>query len=386
MTLLSTARHRGPYEGTVLKILRDHGPTSRTRLSAITGLSPTTITKAVAPLIEQGLLTERADDYGGLGRPAVSLVPVPEALTVCGVQLGVGKYRVGLADAGSRVRGGRVSGFDPGLQPEEVIDLIAADVQSLLEGDGGPPCIGLGFGAPGPVDLARRTNIRAVNLGWSDVPISDVLEDRLGIPVVVDHNVRSLALGEARYGQHDAESLAYLYVRTGVGLGVAVKGEPFYGGHGTGGESYIGHTRVVENGRLCSCGARGCLDTVVSEPSIAGRLAEFGDPLPAGADVMAQLHGRARHDPAVARLEDEVIDHLVGSMATIVNVFTPELLLVGGSLSTAPAAVISRLREGTRDRIFPLLRDTLRVEPADGSDDALVRGAAAIALEVLHYS
>jgi predicted NBD/HSP70 family sugar kinase len=386
MTLLSTTRHRGPYEGTVLKILRDQGPTSRTRLSAITGLSPTTITKTVAPLIELGLLTERADAYAGLGRPAVSLVPVPGALTVCGVQLGVGKYRVGLADARSHVRSHRVSAFDPSLPPEAVMALIAEDVRSLLATEDGPPCIGVGVGAPGPVDLARRTNIRAVNLGWSDVPISDLLEDRLGIPVVVDHNVRSLALGEARYGQHDAESLAYLYVRTGVGLGVAVKGEPFYGGHGTGGESYIGHTRVVENGRPCSCGARGCLDTVVSEPSIAARLAELGDPLPSGADVMTQMHARGRDDAAVAELEDEVIDHLVRSMATIVNLFTPELLLVGGSLSTAPAAVISRLREGTRDRIFPLLRDTLRVEPADGSDDALIRGAAAIALEVLHYS
>jgi predicted NBD/HSP70 family sugar kinase len=81
-----------------------------------------------------------------------------------------------------------------------------------------------------------------------------------------------------------------------------------------------------------------------------------------------------------------VIDHLVNSMATIVNLFTPEVLLVGGTLSTAPSDVIERLRNGTRDRIFPLLRESLRVEAAEGSDDALIRGAAAIALEVLHYS
>ncbi|WP_313546455.1 ROK family transcriptional regulator [Leifsonia aquatica] len=386
MTLLEPTRHRGPYEGMVLKILRDEGPTSRTRLSAITGLSPTTITKTVAPLIELGLLTERADEYGGLGRPAISLVPVPEALTVCGVQLGVGKYRVGLTDARSHVRTRTVSTFDPTLPPEEVMDLIAADIRSLLAADAGPTCTGVGVGAPGPVDLARRTNIRSVNLGWSDVPISDLLEDRLEIPVVVDHNVRSLALGEARYGGHGADSLAYLYVRNGVGLGVAVKGEPFYGGHGTGGESYIGHTQVVEHGLPCSCGGRGCLDTVVAEPFIAARLAELGGAAQPEANVMSELHRRARLDPAVAALEDQVIDHLVRSMAIIVNLFTPELLLVGGSLSSAPPEVITRLREGTRDRIFPLLRNSLRVEPADGDDDALIRGAAAIALEVLHYS
>jgi predicted NBD/HSP70 family sugar kinase len=370
----------------VLKVLRDDGPTSRTRLSAITGLSPTTITKTVAPLIELGLLTERADEYGGLGRPALSLIPVPDALSVCGVQIGVGRFRIGMTDARGAVRSLRTSAFDPALPPAAVLDLIASEISDVLGSDGGAPCIGVGVGAPGPVDAARRTNLLAVNLGWHDVAVSDHLEDRLGIPVVTDHNVRSFALGEARFGDHGAESIAYVYVRAGVGFGLAVRGEPFSGGTGTGGESYLGHLRVVEDGLLCSCGARGCLDTVVAEPYLAPVISRLRG-RPAGTEVMRDLDELvATGVDGAAELQARIVGHLADALATVANLFTPDLVLVGGTLSALSPESLELLDRQTRDRIFPLLRESLRIETADGGDEALVRGAAAIALEVLHYS
>lgn len=386
MDVVSPTRQRGAYEGVILKILRDSGPTSRTGLSAITGLSPTTITKTVAPLVASGLLAERPDEHSGLGRPPIALVPVPEALTVCGVQIGVGRVRLGLADAQAHVRHVRSYDFDPAQSPEGVLDGIAHEVAAMLDRDTGASCIGVGVGAPGPVDHARRTNLLAINLGWSNIAISDALEDRLGIPVVVDHNVRSFALGEARYGGHHAESIAYLYVRTGVGLGVAVRGEPFYGGPGLGGESYLGHTRVVDDGLPCSCGARGCLETLVAEPYLLPALRARKGSSEAVHDVLAELQRLAASDPAAAALESSVLGHLAGALATVVNLFTPELVLVGGALSSLGGAALHRLHELTGDRIFPLLRDSLRIERAPGGDAALIRGAAAIALEVLHYS
>lgn len=387
MTISSPPRRRGAYEGAVLKILRDEGPVSRTRLAGITGLSPTTITKTIAPMIDAGLLSEKAESPGGLGRPALTLTPVSSAVTVAGVQIGVGRVRLGLADAAGAVRAVSSYSFDPAQPVTEVMDGIADALRALLDADDGGPCIGIGVGAPGPVDHLRRTNLLAINLGWRDVPVSDLLEARLGIPVVVDHNVRSFATGEARYADHSVESLAYVYVRTGVGFGVAVRGVPFYGGPGNGGESYLGHLRVVEDGLTCSCGASGCLETVVAEPYLAPQL----DALRTGArsepEMMRELHDLVlAGDLTAAALESSVIEHLAAAMATIVNLFTPELVLVGGTLSSLPPDVLRRLHASTRNRIFPLLRDSLRIETADGGDDSLIRGAAAIALEVLHYS
>jgi predicted NBD/HSP70 family sugar kinase len=379
-----------PYRGTMLKLLRDHGPTSRTGLSEITGLSPTTISKAIAPLIDTGILRESVDEtHSAIGRPALTLTPVPEATTVCGVQISVGTVRIGLADAAAQMRRVESFSFDPADNVESVLALTADKIAEILARDNAAPCIGIGVGAPGPVDALKRNLRVSINLGWRDVPVSDFLEERLNIPVVVDHNVRSIALAEARYGSRGADSLAYLYVRTGVGLGIAVRGEPFYGGFG--GESYLGHNRVVENGELCSCGAHGCLESVVSEPYLIRTLERISDPVPddvaKSGRILDVIHRRAvGGDANAVDLEESVVAHLASALSNVVNLFTPDLVLVGGILSFAPDVFISRMRERVRDRIFPLLREDLRLERADAGDEAIVRGAAAVALEMFHYA
>lgn len=379
---------RNSHEGRLLALLRDLGPLSRARLSEITGLSPTTITKAVTPLITQGLLTETADVAGRIGRPAITLTPIPEAVSVCGVQIGVGAFRIGIADAMCNVRDVVARDFDPGLPVDDVISMIVESVEEILDRGHGAPCIGIGVGAPGPVDAEQRSLRLSVNLKWRDVAIADKLEDRLGLPSVVDHNVRSMALAEFRYRSHDVDSLAYLYVKNGVGLGVAVRGQPFYGG--SSGESYIGHTRVVENGLVCSCGSTGCLDTLVSEPYLVHALRAI---IPEGRhkelarDVLAVLESEATDgNVKAAALREEFIGHLAAALAVVTNLFTPRLVLVGGILSAAPQPLMADLEDRTCERIFPLLREGFRLERAEGSDNAAVAGAAAIALEAFHYA
>ena len=225
----------------------------------------------------------------------------------------------------------------------------------------------------------------SINLGWRDVPLSDTLEARLGIPTVVDHNVRTFALAESRYGRHDATSIAYLYVKTGVGLGIAINGEPFYGG--SGGESHFGHFQLVENGTLCFCGARGCLTTVLSEPFLEQKLRKIAPWADGELSVFERLHEESRQGNAAAvALEDEIGNHLAQALSSVVNLFTPDLVLFGGILSSAPEAFVRTVRERTRQRLFPLLRDDFRLEQTDSGDSAVVRGGAAVALETLHYA
>lgn len=385
MTTIASPQ-RSPHEALVLRLLRDEPNHSRSSLSEATGLSPTTITKVVAPLIARGLLVEQDSAARGPGRPALTLVPVPGAVTVMGVQLGVGTIKIGLSDAVGRVRSARQEGFDPAAPVEEVIDRTAQLVRELLGDDTGASCIGVGVGAPSPVDEAQRRMLLAINLGWRDVPFADLLEERLGLPVVVDHNVRSMALGEARYGSTESDSVAYVYVKTGLGFGVAVKGQPFSGG--SGGESYLGHTRVVENGELCSCGARGCLETMVSEPHLLRRLAEIRPDHPLGPDdnVLATLERWSLEGVAgAAELREQFVRHMANAVATVVNLFTPGAVVLGGIFAAAPQSIIEAIRERTRDQIFPLLRERLQVEAADGSLEAAVRAGAAVGLETLLY-
>lgn len=386
MATLSRDRRRGPYEATVLRVLRECGPVSRTRVGELTGLSAATVSKAVSAMVGSGLVREGGVTEPRMGRPAVALVPAVDAVTVCAVQVEYGTVRFALADADARVRSTRSVPFDVTAPAAEVLDLVAAEVSVLVAADSGAPCIGLAVGLPGAVDEARRVNRLTINLGWRDVPVADHLERALGVPVVVDHHVRLMALGETRRGGTARDAIAYLYVRRGVGLGIAAAVPQRYAA-GPSGESFLGHTRVAENGVLCRCGSRGCLETVVAEPYLRARMDGAGHRITPGAPVLPELHRLAAEgDAAAVEIETDVAGHLAAALATVVNLFTPDLVLVGGMVAEAPDRVVTRIRELTRERIFPLLREDFRLEPAPSSDEASLRGAAALALEVSYYS
>lgn len=375
------------YAGLVLRLLRDGGPQSRTRLSELTGLSPTTISKTVSPLLALGWIEELGGSAAAtrVGRPAIALRQRPGALSVCGIQIGVGIARVGIADAWGRVRGTRTVAFDPAADPGDILARIGAAAREVIaESAGGAGCLAVGVAAPGPVDATHRVNLMSINLGWRDVRIADRLEPELGLPVVVDHNVRSMALAEARYGGHGGDSLAYLYVRTGVGLGLVLKGEPFFGGaHGV---SELGHIRVRDDGEKCVCGARGCLETVASEPFLARRLDALGITVPPGAEPpLLQIVEEHSRTATVRRLRADLVRYLSWGLANVVNLLNPEVIVLGGALAVAPETFVADLRESVRSEVFPLLRDAIRIVRPTLTEAGVAAGAA-IALESTVYS
>jgi predicted NBD/HSP70 family sugar kinase len=372
---------RGRYEGLMLTLLRPGEALSRSAISNITGLSPTTVTKAVAPLITKGYVEETGScTETRIGRPAIGLRLVPEAATVCGIQLGFGTARAGLVDALGRTDLVRTFSFDPGAPAETVTAEIAEQVRAELLPLATSEVIGVGIGAPGAVDAANRIALLSVNLGWRDVPIARITEDVCRLPAVVEHNVRAMALAENRFG-HGERSIAFVYVRTGVGLGLVLQDEPFLGGeHGV---SELGHIQVASRGDRCACGAYGCLETFVAEPALTRRLAQLG--LAGGADPLAVIETAAATDDGVADLRDRVLRHLATGLASAVNLLNPALVVVGGMLGDASTTFLADLTGLTRNRVFPLLRDSLRLERTSFGENAGIVGAAATALETFYY-
>jgi len=369
-----------------MRLLRDGGVRSRSDLARVTGMSPTTISKTVQGLRDLGWLEETDDRSDGtrMGRPAIGLHQRSDALSVCGVQLGVGLARVGLADVFGRVRSARSVSFDVSASPDEVLATVGQLARSVLSSLQGPPCLAVGVAAPGPVDPHHRVNLLALNLGWRNVPVADRLEDALGLPVFVDHNVRAMALSEARYGGHGTSMLAYVYIRTGVGLGLVLNGEPFAGGsHGV---SELGHIRVQEDGRECVCGARGCLETLASEPYLTSRLQALGVDVPGTPDprLLTLLDAR-RRDPGVDELRSALIRHLASGLATVVNLLSPRLIVLGGALADAPQSFIDDLHAALEAEVFPLLRPELRLARPQVPEPGVAAGAA-VALEFSVYA
>lgn len=374
---------RGRHDGLILRLLRDLGPRSRTRLSEETGLSPTTITKVTAPLLERGWLRERVDHDGvaRVGRPAIALELVPEAVSVLGIRLGFDAAHIGLTDALGRPTAATAVPVDASAPPSEVLGAIADTAAELIR-DSDVPCLAIGAAVPGAIDHAQRNLLLALSIGWQNVPVADILEERLGIPTVIDQNVRAMALAEARYGDHDTDSLAYIYIGHGLGLGVVLQGRPFWGG-GRHGVIQLGHTRVAEGTELCACGATGCLETIVAEPWLLRHLEAAGLPVvpPTETPTFVQLEN-ARFRPEVASVRHDVVSGLAHGVATVISLLDPGLVLLGGALADAPSSLLADMRARVQQEVFPLLREDLRFDIARLHE---VAAGAAIALETHVY-
>ena len=373
---------QGRYDGMILSLLRRNGTMSRSAISLTTGLSATTVTKAVAPLIEQGFVRESGAAGGArVGRPAIGIRLVPAAATVCGVQVGVGFVRAGLVDAGAHVVRTVEFDVDPALPATEALTRIAERVQAELIEPAGD-VLAVGVAVPGVVAADHRTNDLSINLGWREVPVADVVERVCGVPAAVDHNVRAMALAENRFGV-GASNLAFVYASTGVGLGLVLHDAPFDGGrHGV---SELGHIHVVADGERCSCGARGCLETVASEPALARQLAALDVESEPGVPSLITLERLAGTDDRVAAVRTRLIDSLSTGIASVVNLFSPDVVVFGGPFPEAPASFLDTLYQVAREQVFSLIRYELRIVPTSFGADAGIVGAASVALEEYFY-
>jgi predicted NBD/HSP70 family sugar kinase len=394
----TSAPHLRPLNRALaLRLLRDHSRLSRSELARAAGVSPTTITKLSAELIEHGWVVETpVDSTSRVGRPAINLALRTDTLVVCGVQIGVGFVRIGACNLFAEVNRAEGFEFDPSLPPEAVIDTVAERVAALMQDAGVDvySLLGVGVAVPGAVDESHRKNLLAINLGWRDIDFATPLEAALGVPVAVEHNVRAMALAEVRYGAARGEdSVFYVYVRSGVGAGMIVGGEPFRSGaHGA---CELGHLRIVSDGPRCTCGATGCLETLIAEPALSARVAEAVERQPGG-PLAVRL---GEHSPLLAALDmaaadgdsgakailDDLVEYLTTGLASVVNLLNPDLIVLGGLFADATDITFDRVRERLRGKAFPVLRDTVRVERTALGLDAGMTGAAAFALEEFFY-
>jgi predicted NBD/HSP70 family sugar kinase len=387
----------------VLLMLLRYGTLSRVRLAELTGLSTTTITNLISELIAQGIVAQNDGQANpprrrAVGRPQLALELVPTARYAIGVHIGVGSVHVALCDLLARPQ--TLVSLDHPLDraQEDVMDEIVRMIRRVIvDGQIDPAAIvGVGFGASGLVDPESGVNVIAPNLGWRDVPVRDTLAAALHMPVIVDNNVRAMALGEALFGAgKDVYSLAYVYVRVGVGAGIVVGGQLYYGGGAGAGE--IGHMTILPHGgAACRCGNRGCLETLVSEPVVL-RLAEgIARREPDGRLAEALLHGEglpiervfaaARDgDASVRAMLDEQAYYMGVALANVVDILNPELIIMGGIFALGQDLLLPGVSETMRQCAFAHLGDKVRLETPTFYQHAGVIGAAALALDGFFY-
>jgi len=254
---------------------------------------------------------------------------------------------------------------------------------------------GMGVGTASMVDFARGRIVESVNLPLRDVPLRDVLRQRFGLPVVVDNDATAATLGEHTFGAGvGTRDMLMLTLGTGVGGGIIAGGRPYRGHSGAAGE--LGHVLVDIDGPPCpgNCANRGCLEAYVSGRAMGAAASAEARAKPASALGRALAAGETVDGPVLTRLAlsgdaDAVRlvartgEYLGAGLVTLVNVFNPELVVVGGGAAAAGELLLAPAREVLAARGLRPQRDEVRIVPARFGADAGLVGAAALALTEL---
>ncbi len=315
---------------------------------------------------------------------------MPEQVVI-GVDIGGTKLIAGAVDAGLEVHH-RIQRPAPPDDQEAVLDALTQavmDVRAAAAED----VAGVGFGIPCLIDRTRGVAVMAVNLPLADVHFADLMSERLGLPVFVDNDANLAMLVEHRAGAaRGTRYAAMLTLGTGIGGGLIVDGELYHGAVGAGAE--LGHMVIAEDGPPCqgNCPNRGCLETMASGTALARegkRLAalapdsRLGQALASRREITGTLITELAHDgdPAAREAVELIGSHLGVGIANLVNIFNPEVVVVGGGVIAAGDLLLGPARRVVAERALRPSRDLVRVERAQFGAESGMIGAATLALE-----
>ncbi len=359
----------------ILTRLGAQGAASRAELARYLDVSPALITQLTRQLLVDGLIVERETSSSQGGRPGRLLGLAATAGHSIGVKIAADH----VAFVETRIDGSVIRSasepYDAG-SPDAIKSLIKL-LSRFIESDSRGLIIGIGVGLPGTVDGQGEGIVESTQLGWHGVKLGEALRDGLKLPVLIDNNVTALSMAELLYGEGRIHSsFLVVTIGTGVGSGIVFDGAVMRG-H-TGGAGEIGHTPTIENGPLCQCGNRGCLEAIVGESALVARAREL--------DVIGRLSGMASllaeanaGNPVAQKVFGDA-GHLLGrALAGVVNLLDPEVVLLLGEGVAAWPHWAFGFEPSFRAALIPAKRN-LDVIVESWQDDRWAQGAAALVL------
>ena len=311
-----------------------------------------------------------------------------------GIDIGGTSLRVVLAESTKRILKHRKVSSPADESPEVMVRTISRISRELLKDAGGGTLSAVGLSSPGPVDTTLGMLVNPPNLRqYQQVPLRDLLYRELEAPVRMENDANAAALAESRLGcGQGVENLVYVTVSTGIGGGIIAGGRLYHGARGGAGE--VGHITIDVNGPSCGCGKHGCWESLGSGMAInreairrieAGEesiLAELARKDPRAVDAKAVHQAALKGDRLSNQILDRVAFYMGVGLGSVVNVFNPELVVVGGGLTQMGPRLLNPAFRICRERISPLHNVGLRLEVSRLGDDVALLGALVLAQEL----
>jgi glucokinase len=313
---------------------------------------------------------------------------------VIGIDLGGTKINTALVDGSGTIVAHDYRETQAAEGQQAVLDrMLAASRRMKVQAEAaGTPVAAVGIGSPGPLDVTQGVVLNPPNLpGWNGVPLRRLIEEGLGLPAFLDNDANAAALGEHCFGAgRGVAHMIYVTASTGIGGGLILDGKLYHGASGMAGE--IGHMMLFPNGPLCGCGNRGCLEALASGRAIAQRAQERvsralptrmvdlagGDPERITAELVAEAARQGDHE--AQEILAEAMSYLGIGVANLVNLFNPQLIVIGGGLTNIGEMLFDTVRRAVDRHAFAGPAKTVRIVPAELADNVGVLGAAALAL------
>jgi len=368
----STASLRTANQQRVLSLLRSGIDATHTQaeLARLTGLAPATISNIVRQLVGAGLVEVES----GSGRRGSAIRLSRGTGVVAGIDFGHSHVAVAVGDLTGRLLGEVREPLDPSHSYDVALSTASTMLTQLADRHGDLQGVGLGVPAPVASDHVRAA---AIFPGWEGIDARAAAVAALGLPVVVENDANLGALAEHRQGvAHGHDSSVFVKISSGVGAGIIIDNRIFHGASGTAGE--LGHLTFDEQGPLCRCGSRGCLEAYISVGNIlemtAGQLPE------AGLDEV--IAAARKGNVAAHRAFEDAGLHLGRGIAGVVNLLNPEVVVVGGDMARAGELLLESTRIGLRRHALDAVATTPVLSSRLGERASLV-GAVLLAAETV---
>ena len=342
-----------------------------------TGFDKSTVSSIIAHFDERGLVIRMQGMRASRpGRPTEALSIAPTSGLLAGVQVEAEELGFIVAGLDGAPLAHHKVAFDGRVDGIE--QRIARGVEIAVASSGrSMPISGIGISLPGLVST-DGVLVHAPILGWRDIAMVERLSTSLPAPVYVGNDVKAAAMAEHLFGSCvDVKDFIYLYSGSGVGGALMLGGEIYLGAKGFAGE--LGHIKVVPQGRLCSCGALGCLSAYLSEPALASEIAQAsGVPVSSFDDI---LHRAGAGDPVALGALDQAGGILGTAVSSLINIFNPPVVALGGDMARGEIYLRAAFEQAVRRQAHPSMFAQTSVRFSEISALKPYLGGIALALD-----
>ncbi|UUV17775.1 ROK family protein [Fusobacteria bacterium ZRK30] len=367
----------------IIEILKTQGLKSRADLAVLTGLTPASITKLTKKLIDLDILIESGIGVISGGRPPILLDINPHAGYILGITLSPNGIHGILSDVNGTVLT-RENFILENKRKKHILNNLFTLISRLIDNVNRDKILGIGIALNGMVDYENGVSIFSPHYKWKNFNLRAVVEEEFSLPVIIDNDVRAMALGEHKNGIGiDEDNFVVINIGEGVGAGIVLNNRLYRGEGYSAGE--IGHITIEKNSpHLCSCGKYGCLEAIVGSKRILNHVnAKAGESYMKDPSIEKICDLALSGDKFSLNILEEIAENLGYSLSFLVNLLNPKVIIIVGEINSGGELFYKKLMNRVKKYSLKTSTLDLKIIPSKLGSDAATIGATTLVYENL---